>query len=239
LGQDSLPGIEMRQENLDEFARSRSFDRQPVQCYTLIALPVEKPMLSAGAIEPSDEKLLLACRRGDAAAWEALVLRYQRLIYAIPRRAGLTEDQSADVFQTVFARLIEHLERIEQPGRIRAWLATTARREAWRVMRRDNTALSLGAEQDDEGRTSDDTLPDDSPLPGDMMLRLEQQHAVRTAVEALDERCRNLLRLLFYHPQPPPSAEIAAALDMPEGSIGPTRARCLQKLRRLLENSGL
>jgi RNA polymerase sigma factor (sigma-70 family) len=182
---------------------------------------------------------LLDCRRGDAAAWEALVLRYRRLIYAIPRRSGLNEEQAADVFQTVFARLLEHLDRIEQPARIGAWFVTTARRESWRVMRRDSAALSLDAEQDDEHRTGADLLPDDAPLPADVVQRLEQQHAVRTAVQALDERCRSLLTLLFYCPQPRAYCEIAAALGIAEGSIGPTRARCLQKLRRLLENSGL
>jgi DNA-directed RNA polymerase specialized sigma24 family protein len=69
-----------------------------------------------------------------------------------------------------------------------------------------------------------------------VLLRLEEQHTVRTAVAALDERCRCLLTLLFYHPTPPPYAEVAALMEMSEGSIGPTRARCLQKLRHLLDN---
>lgn len=194
--------------------------------------------LPAGT-EWSDEQLLLACRRGDAAAWEKLVVRYQRLVYAIPRRAGLTEDQSADVFQTVFVRLIEHLDRIEQPSRVGAWLVTTARREAWRVMRREGALLSLDAERDDEHGTGADLLSYDAPLPADVVQRLEQQHAVRAALEALDERCRNLLTQLFYRPQIPAYSEIAAVLGMPEGSIGPTRARCLQRLRRLLEDLGL
>jgi RNA polymerase sigma factor (sigma-70 family) len=193
--------------------------------------------LPAEYIDPSDETLLLACRRGDAAAWEKLVMRYQRLLYTIPRRAGLSEDLSADVFQSVFAKLLEHLDRIEQPARIRAWLVTTARREAWRAMRRERAVLSLARQDDAEDKSDEEQVPDNAPLPEQVLLRLEEQHAVRAAVEALDERCRRLLKLLFYQPEPPTYTEIAFALDMPEGSIGPTRARCLQKLRRLLENA--
>jgi RNA polymerase sigma factor (sigma-70 family) len=81
-------------------------------------------------------------------------------------------------------------------------------------------------------------FPCNAPLPDEMLVRLEEQHAVRTAVAALDERCRCLLTLLFYRSDPPPYAEVARALNMTEGSIGPTRARCLQKLRRLLGNMG-
>lgn len=188
--------------------------------------------------EPSDEKLVLACRRGEAAAWEALVLRYQRLIYAIPRRACLSEDQAADVFQTVFARLVEHLDRIEQPSQVKAWLVTTARRETWRVARRERPAQPLDADDDAENQAGHLQLPDGAPLPEQVVLRLEEQHSVRAALNALDERCRKLLTLLFYCHEPSAYAEIAAALDMPEGSIGPTRARCLQKLRNLLADSG-
>ncbi len=89
------------------------------------------------SIEPSDESLLLACRSGDAMAWETLLRRYQRLVYSVPRRAGLGNDLAADVFQQVFAKLVEQVERIEQPARIGAWLVTTARRESWRVSRQE------------------------------------------------------------------------------------------------------
>ncbi|MDB5076880.1 MAG: putative polymerase sigma factor, partial [Chloroflexi bacterium] len=86
-------------------------------------------------MEVSDGALLLACRQNDQAAWVALIARYQRLIYSIPRRAGLNPEQAADVFQQVFATLVEHLDQIEHPDRIGPWLVTTARRETWRVSR--------------------------------------------------------------------------------------------------------
>lgn len=184
-----------------------------------------------------DAGLVAACRRGDAAAWESLVNRYQRLIYAIPRRAGLDDDQCADVFQRTFALLVEHLDRIDQPERVRAWLVTTARREAQRARQKAARLLPLPGAEEDETAASD-ALPDTAPLPDAAILQLEEQHLVRTALARLDERCRQLLTLLFYRAEPATYDEIAAAVGMPAGSIGPTRARCLQKMGKLLTESG-
>jgi RNA polymerase sigma factor (sigma-70 family) len=185
-------------------------------------------------MEPSDESLVLACRNGDAAAWETLVERYQRLIFALARHAGLNEEQAADVFQRVFTLLFEALNKIEQPALIGAWLTTTTRHEAWRFSRRERTATRIYGNKLEQAATQ----ADDGLLPEALVLRLEEQHKVRVAVTSLDERCRRLLELLFYRPQAPPYAEIAAALGMSEGGIGPTRARCLEKLRRRLEAQG-
>jgi len=182
-------------------------------------------------MEPSDEALVLACRGGDATAWEILIDRYQRLVYAIARHAGLNPEQAADVFQLVFATLVEHLGQIEQPAQIGAWLVTTARHESWRFSRRERMARSASLDAPDLVQPLADSL-----LPEALMLRLEEQHQVRAAVASLDERCRKLLILLFYRADTAPYAEIAATLGMSEGSIGPTRARCLRKLRLLLED---
>lgn len=95
-------------------------------------------------MEPSNEALIQGCRRGDGAAWETLIARYQRLVYSIPRRAGLDEDRSADVFQRVFEKLVEHIDRIEQPARIGGWLAITARREMWRLSQRESATSISG-----------------------------------------------------------------------------------------------
>lgn len=184
-------------------------------------------------IETSDEILILACRRGDAKAWITLFTRYQRLIYTIARRAGLDKDQSEDILQYVFATLLEKLDTITQPERIRAWLVTTARREAWRLRQRERVAvLSLS----DDGHT--EALLDVLPIPDNVLMRLEEQHLVRLAVEMLDPRCQKMLNLLYYRPDPLSYAEVAAELGMSEGSIGPVRARCLQKLRRILQELG-
>lgn len=181
-------------------------------------------------MERTDEQLLAACRRGEEAAWEALVRRYQRLIYAIPRRAGLDEDLAAEVFQEVFATLLQNIDSIEQPSRLHAWLVTTARRKTWRLISREGAARGLDAGAEDEAADPFASIPDQSPLPDEVLVRLEEQHRVRTALSGLDERCRALLQMLFYEPEPPPYSEVAARLGTTEGSIGPTRARCLKKL---------
>lgn len=184
-------------------------------------------------MEPSDEALILACRRGDAAAWETLIARYQRLVFSISRRAGLDADLSAEVFQQVFTALLERLDHIEQPVYIGAWLATTARREAHRARQRERAASAGRDREDQEGDILDTAL-----LPDEILVRLEEQHKIRTAVASLDDRCRRLLLLLFYRSEPLPYAEIAVTIGMTEGSIGPTRARCLQKLCRILDDAG-
>lgn len=189
-------------------------------------------------MERTDEQLLLACRQGEEAAWEALVKRYQRLIYAIPRRAGLDEDAAADIFQDVFATLLENVESIEQPSRLHAWLVTTAKRKTWRVIRRAAPLRSFADENDAAGAEMY-ALPDAQPLPDDALRQLEEQHLVRTALAEMDERCAKLLTMLFYGAETLPYAEIAAALNTSEGSIGPTRARCLKKLLDLLKKKGM
>ncbi len=178
--------------------------------------------------------LLEACRSGDPQAWETLIRRYQRLIYAIPRRAGLSEDQAAEVFQRVCVTLFEHLDRIDRPERLSAWLATTARRESWRQLRRERATSSLDTSDDDDNEVIQ--LADSALLPDELIEQAERQHGVRLAMAELNDRCRNLLTMLFYQAEPQPYAEIAAALGIPEGSIGPTRARCLRKLQEILEN---
>lgn len=185
-------------------------------------------------MELSDEALVLACRRGDATAWNTLVDRYHLLITIIARRSGLDENEAADILQQVFTVLLERLDSIERPAYLGAWLATTTRYEVWRLHRRSRSApttINL------EGYA--ERLVDGGPLPGDRLQQLEQQHLVRLAVSALDDRCRQLLTLLFFRPDPPSYADIAAELGMREGGVGPTRARCLQKLRHLLRNHDL
>jgi RNA polymerase sigma factor (sigma-70 family) len=185
----------------------------------------------------SDESLVMACRRGEADAWSMLVYRYQRLIYAIPRRAGLDEDQAAEVFQRTFAKLFENLERIKQPDRIRAWLVTTAKREMLSLIHQQKREPALWDTDNHQGKSRYEALLDNAPLPDEALERLQEQHIVRTAIESLGEPCCQLLKMLFYRADQHSYAEVAAALNMPEGSLGPTRARCLQKLRHLLEQA--
>jgi len=185
-------------------------------------------------MEPSDEALILACRRGDAFAWETLSARYRGLIYNVGRRVGLDKEQAADVCQNVFVILAQKLDRINQPAQIGAWLMTTTRHEAWKMRQRER-ASGMTVSYDEHAI---EALTEDALLPDERLLHLEEQHKVRTGLAALDERCRPLLTLLFYRPDPAPYAEIAATLGIPEGSIGPLRGRCLRKLGRILSDMG-
>jgi RNA polymerase sigma factor (sigma-70 family) len=184
-------------------------------------------------MDDSDLDLVLACRRGDQVAWEKLVRRYQRLIYAIPRRAGLSEDDAAEIFQDVFTTLFEKLNDIQEPDKLQAWLVTTTRRRTLRTLSR---MLGRAISSDDENDRANEAeaIRDQSPLPDEQLLILEEQHLIRTAVSQLDERCQTLVQLLYYQREHPSYAEVAKALGVPEGSIGPTRARCLAKLLRIL-----
>ncbi len=182
----------------------------------------------------SDLELVVGCRRGDPLAWEKLIRRYQRLIYAIPLRAGLDEDQAADIFQDVFTTLFQKLNDIEEPDKLQAWLVTTTRRKTWRIISQPQGTPRSTKDYDLQQQEAS-TIRDETPLPDEKLLLLEEQHRIRTAVSALDDRCRTLLEMLFYRHEPPSYAEIAASLGIPEGSIGPTRARCLAKLLRILE----
>src|ERR1051325_7046041 len=178
-------------------------------------------------MDDTDSQLVFACRRGDQLAWEKLIRRYQRLIYAIPLCAGLNEDQAAEIFQDVFTTFFQKLNDIDEPDKLQAWLVTTARRKTWRTIAKSHTRMREDVDQTNE--------PDQTPLPDEQLLMLEEQHRIRTAVSMLDERCQKLVQMLFYQAQPPSYAEIAASLGIPEGSIGPTRARCLAKLLRILK----
>ena len=181
-------------------------------------------------MEPSDESLILACRQGDAIAWQTLNARYLGLVYNVGRRAGLDQEQAADICQNVFVILARKLDNIERPAQIGAWLATTARHEAWKAYRRERaTGVSVSYDEHEI-----DTLTDQALLPEESLLLMEEQQTVRNAVNSLDERCHRLITALFYRHDPAPYAEIAANLGIPEGSIGPQRGRCLRKLQQML-----
>ena len=184
-------------------------------------------------MEDSDVQLVSACRRGDQLAWERLIRRYQRLIYAIPLRAGLDADHAAEIFQDVFTTLFQKLNDLEQPEKLQAWLVTTTRRKTLLAISKAKVQQShVISDEEPEVSTS---IRDEAPLPDEQLLILEEQHRIRMALSSLDDRCKTLLEMLFYASEPPSYSEIASSLGLPEGSIGPTRARCLAKLLKLLK----
>lgn len=187
---------------------------------------------SARDLERSDAELVHACRKGDEAAWDELVNRYQRLIFAIPRRAGLSEEQSADVFQEVFLTLFEKLDEIKQPEKIRSWIVTTAKFKTWGTVRSQKGFYSPETEEEMEAEMA--SLADKSPLADDVLIELEQQHQIRTALKELEERCQKILSMIYLRDAAASYAEVADAIGVGETSISPMRARCLQKLAKIL-----
>lgn len=180
--------------------------------------------------ELPDEELVVACRTGDNDAWDALVERYERLVYTIPARYGLTPSEIDDVFQSVWLSLLKNLEKLREPDRVSAWLVTTARRECWERRR--------GADYERTVTTDLDTLLMDREgnelPPEEVVATYRQYQTLEQGMENLGDRCRRLLQLLYYDTSVPSYADVAEILDMPIGSIGPMRARCLKKLRGIL-----
>lgn len=179
----------------------------------------------------SDGALLQACRSGDRGAWEKLVSRYERLLYSIPIRCGLSEEDAADVFQTVCIRLLENLDRLKDQQHLTGWIILTAKRESWRVFRQQGRTTSLDPTGDTPEAASD-------PLPHEAVMRLEEEQLVRNGMEELGERCRQLLGWLYHFDPPLSYVEIGQRMNVSTGAIGPTRARCLQQLKRILQRMG-
>jgi RNA polymerase sigma factor (sigma-70 family) len=167
---------------------------------------------------------------GDASAWSALVDRFAPLVWSIARGYRLSQQDAADVSQTTWLRLAEHIGRLREPERVGAWLATTAGRESLAVIRRGQRQVPS-----EEATLSEALDGDFSDQPAESMLRGAQSEELWRAFSALPPRAQLLLRLLFADPQPS-YHEISTLTGMPIGSIGPTRARCLRELRQLLEN---
>lgn len=183
-------------------------------------------------IDRSDAEIWKACVSGDGFAWSQLVDRYQRLVYAIPRRAGLTDEQCDDVFQDVFLLLFQKLDQIEQPERIRSWIVTAAKYKAWALVRASKTTRPLKSSEEMEAEMA--SLPDGSILADEAMIQLEQQHMIRTALKILEERCRKILSMIYLQETPASYADVAKEIGVGETSISPLRARCLKKLEKIL-----
>lgn len=173
----------------------------------------------------TDSQLVMACLSGDERAWETLLDRYGRLIYTIPIRFGFTRTVADEIFQEVCLILLEKLKTLQDHDRLHPWLVTITRRTCiQRIRQKDNLALL-----DSIDETADTTNPD--ALVEDAFLRVEEQTLLLDALANLDDRCQVLLRALFLSEPPPSYEDISCDLNIPLGSIGPTRSRCLEKLR--------
>ena len=180
-------------------------------------------------MKDSDEDLFLGVRQGHTGAWERLVERYAALVYAVPRQMGLSSADAEEVSQATWMIVHRHLHLIEKPRSLAHWLITTASRETWKLRRIRRRRERLEAAS---ARIEPDALDDD---PAQLLERMEQAELVRAAIEELPPRCAGLLRALYLDPGETSYRETGASLGMPQGSVGPTRMRCLAQLARILE----
>jgi RNA polymerase sigma factor (sigma-70 family) len=183
--------------------------------------------------DPSVSTLVAAAQSGDSAAWSALVDRYAPLVWNVCWRYRLSQADAADVSQTVWLRLVERLDAVRDPEALAGWLVTTTRREALRV-------LAQARRQAPGGIAADLDIADDTEAtePARGLLTMERQEAVLAALAELSDPIRRLLLMLAADP-PKPYSEISATLGIPIGSIGPTRMRGLERLRRSLAARGM
>lgn len=176
--------------------------------------------------ESSTQELLAAAVCGSQDAWDLLVDRYGRLVWSIARSFRLSDADAADVCQTTWLRLVEKLSTITDPERLAGWLATTTRREAIRVLHKQDRESPVldGADEVDEDERHD---------PEAQAIVQDEYRELWNAFAALSDRCRALLRVLAVYPMDS-YAQVSQALGMAIGSIGPTRARCLDRLKAQL-----
>ncbi len=194
-----------------------------------MTLTIDPPATERRAPRGDVAGLVRAAAAGNEPAWNRLVETYAGLVWAVARSHRLSDADAADVAQATWLRLLEHLDDLRDPERVGAWLATTARRECLRLMRAGHRQLPCGddlPEPVDPGGSVDDAL-----------LTGERDAALWAAFGRLRPSDQALLRLLAADPQPS-YGEVSAALDMPVGSIGPTRARALERLRAELSRDG-
>ncbi len=175
---------------------------------------------------PRMAALVSEARQGNEDAVGQIVTELSPMLWQVARAAGLGRGDAEDVLQTVWMRLFAHLDAIHTSAALTGWLVTTTRREAWRVRAAGRRQLPA----DQELLTA---LPDQGPGSEDLVIIDDQRRTLWVAISQLSPRCQELLRIVAFVPRPDYPA-VAAKLGMPVGSVGPTRGRCLAKLRDLL-----
>ena len=205
----------------------RRADSQGVQSARADGVVATVPDQDDGTLDIA--QLVRLAAAGDKSAWERLVDQYSRLIWAMTRDFRLSEVDAADVVQTTWLRLLENIGRIEYPERIGSWLATTARHECLRHLAASNKVMLV----DDHDATFGHST-EHQPDVDERLLAEERALAVREALSTLSSRSQQLIELLMADP-PVSYTEISDQLGLPIGSIGPTRGRCLERLRVILQ----
>jgi RNA polymerase sigma factor (sigma-70 family) len=172
------------------------------------------------------------CLGGNRAAWTALIEKYQNLIYSLPVRWGFSQADASDIFQSVVAQLLSELGRLREPRALPRWLIQVT----------SHQCIQRKREQLRETQRADDGAPQElgaaTPTPEALILDATREQILRESIRSASPRCRELIQMLFFEDSARPYAKIAASLGIATGSIGFIRRRCLERLRRSLEDAG-
>lgn len=186
-----------------------------------------------GPLSWPDTRLVRECVRGNEEAWAALLDKYKNLIFSIPVKRGIPRDDAADVFQRVCLLLLAELPHLREAKALPMWLIRVTSHECDRWRRQEHP---YAARETSDGEVAE--VPDERPLPEDMLAQIREEQVLRDAMRTLPPRCRQLIEMLFFEVPSRPYQQIAEQLGLAAGSIGFIRGRCLTRLRRELERLG-
>jgi RNA polymerase sigma factor (sigma-70 family) len=175
-----------------------------------------------------DRDLILDCRNGDVGAWQRLLDRYERLVFSVPRRYGLSREDASDITQLTFTILFQSMDTLPENSNLGAWLITVARRHTWRLLNRKRREDAGGYGGSNDGTSMLANTGSDE------VERWELTQWLEHGLSLVGKPCRDLLSALYLDPRQPSYAEVAARFGMAVGSVGPTRIRCLKRLRQVL-----
>lgn len=195
--------------------------------------PTSPPRSAPVRDSTSDVSLVRRCLDGDDAAWAALVNKYRRLIYSIPVKQGFSPEDASDIFQSVCLELLKELPRLREPRALAGWLIKVTTHKCFHYRRREARYIAADPEH-----MPPRTESSGAPALDELFAELEQEQLLRDAVATLTERCKRLVSMLFFEFPPTPYEEVAETLGLARGSIGFIRRRCLDRLRRNLEDRG-
>lgn len=179
----------------------------------------------------NDTRVIKECLSGNEEAWSVLIDKYKALIYSIPVKYGLSQHEAADVFQATCLELLARLPQLREPRALPKWLMQVAHHECYRAKRRDQRVVSRDAEP---GLPE----PETPAIAESLVQQTQEEQMLREAMTTLTPQCRRLVELLFFETPPRPYLEVAAELGLAVGSIGFTRQKCIERLRRQLEELG-
>ncbi len=187
-----------------------------------------------GSRRSTDAQLVRECLKGNEQAWSILIGRYKNLIFSIPIRTGIPQDDASDIFQAVCLDLVCELPKLRHPKALPRWLVQVAYHKCLR-WKTDRSHYSDGPPKDEETEPGADI----EPPPDELLYEAERSQKIRQVLSELEPRCRQLIEALFFESPARPYREVAQSLDLAASSIGPIRERCLERVRKLLEMAGL